>query len=537
MSSELREFKLGHLRGFIDPESGQLRYLRVGPYELLRGIYGSVRRPDWGTVVPKTENFKLTAMRDSFTCTFVARHKDDVMDFTWNGTITGKLVDATHVEIEYSLEGTVEKDTMTNRLGLCLLHPASLQGLPVEIEHKSEACEMMEFPKFIKPDQPFKDTKSISYEVKKGIGIRIELSGDNFETEDQRNYGDASYKTYCHWQESGSPYKIEQGKVVHNVAKLIISTAGFETGDSVPVATSGELPSFGTLFSRNMTDSEMGSLKKMGFSHSQCNTEGSKSAKQIGGPVFMQTQVASVPAELSPDDGILFSPPNQWRKLNDVRGSKKFIQAKGWFIEINGSRPHFDEIDGAAIGLQPKTHQFDTETMMECAWVIPDQADTARYIGAKNIITGPIRLSDSPDARTNGIEAPLFALAAIVNSVKAEVDYLTFFDAETLLKSPAALILTLLAERASRKVRVWDVEPQFVAIECGHMILANLSWEPSEHFKKIAFDSDDNLRVGIKTEYHLFDKSNISEWREVLAKPAKHGTMSAMPPRSILVLG
>jgi hypothetical protein len=537
MSSTLREFNLGNVKGFIDSDSGQLRYLRVGPEELLRGIYGSVRRPDWGTVVPKTTGFKLETKRDSFTCTFIAHHKDEIMDFTWNGKITGKLVDESHVEIEYEFEGTPERDTMTNRLGLCLLHPASLQGKKVEIEHNKESCEMMEFPTFIKPDQPFKDTKAISYEVKKGIGIRVELYGDGFETEDQRNYGDASYKTYCHPQEWGSPYKAAQGKLIHHRAKLIISTSGYDGETAIPQETSGQLSSLGTLFTRKMAVHEMEPLLKMGFTHAQATTEGVGPAKLIGGPVYLQTQIATVPVDFSPNDGVLFSPSRDWQKLNNTRGAKTFIQTKGWFIEMNGSRPHFDEIDGAALGLQPKTHQFDTETMMECAWVIPDQAATARHIGAKSIIVGPIRLSDMPDERTNGIEAPLFALAAVVNSVKAKVDCLTLFDADTLLKSPAALVLHLLSKRTSNTIRAWDVEPELVMIECGHLILANLSWEPSENFKKVPFDATDNLKTGIKGEYHLFNKDNISDWREVLAKPAKHGNLSAIPPRTIVVLG
>ena len=537
MSSELREFKLGHLRGFIDPESGQLRYLRIGPHELLRGIYGSVRRPDWGTVVQKVQDFKLDHKHNSFNCRFIAQHKDEVMDFTWVGVIVGRLIDETSIEIKYELEGTVEHDTETNRLGLCLLHPASLQGGAVEIEHKSDACEMMVFPKFIKVDQPFKDTKAISYEVKKGVGIRIELAGDGFETEDQRNYGDASYKTYCHWQELGSPYKVEKDKVIHQIAKLVISTAGFSGEEAVPVATTGELPSLGTLFRRPMTELEMKSLKEMGLTHSQAVTGGLESAKQIKGPIFLQTQTPSVPVEFSPNDGILYSPANQWRKLKAIKGAKKFVHTKGWFIEMNGSKPDFDGIDGACLAVQPKTHQFDTETMMECAWVIPDQVDSARHMGAKNIIVGPIRLSDTADERTYGIEAALFSLASIANSVKARADYLTFFDAETLLKSPAALALALLAERTSNKVRVWDIDAQFVAIECGHMILANLNWEPSEYFKKLPFDSQENLQVGIKGDYHLLDKDNIADWRAELAKPSKHGMLSAIPPRSIVILG
>ena len=536
MSSELREFKLGPLRGIIDPDSGQLRYLRIGPHELLRGIYGSVRRPDWGTVVQKVHDFKLDTKRESFHCSFVAAHKDEKMDFTWAGTITGQVVGDGQIEIEYHLEGTVPSDQMTNRLGLCLLHPASLKGIPAVIDHGGGSNSIIPFPIFIKPDQPFKDTKSISYEVGNSIKFRLELSGDNFETEDQRNYGDASFKTYCHWQESGSPYPVKKGQVISNRAKIIINPSG-AAGETAPTETEGELPSLGTLFKRSMTTAEMSTLMSFHFTHAVATTDGLTSAKQGGGPTFLQTQTATVPSELSSNDGILFSPSGQWKKLGDVHGTKKFIQAKGWFIEMNGSRPQFDDIDGAALGLQPKTHQFDTETMMECGWVITDQVASARHLGAKTIMVGPARLSDEPDSRTNGIEAALFALAVVANSVKAKADYVTLFDAETLLKSPAAFVVSMLSDRRSNRVQVWDIDSQFVAIECGHMILANLSWEPSEHFKKLSFDSQENLQVGIKTEYHLLDKDNIANWREVLAGPAKHNVLSALPPRSIVVLG
>ena len=405
------------------------------------------------------------------------------------------------------------------------------------IEHGPESHDMIPFPEYIKADQPFKDTKAISYEVKPGVGIRIELSGDGYETEDQRNYGDNSFKTYVHAQEWGSPYPVKKGQLIHNIAKLTIHTAGLGHDEATPVASSGDLPSLGTLFNRKMAIEEMDHLMSLHFSHAQANLEGLESAKVVGGPVFLQTQIANVPVALSPNDGILFSPPNQYKKLNAVRGAKKYLAAKGWFMEINGSHPSFDEIDGASLGIQPKTHQFDTETMMECSWVIPDQVKSAHHMGAKSVVVGPVRLSDTPDPRTNGIEAALMTIGTIVNAVKAKAEFVTLFDAETLLTSPAALVLALLADRTSNHVRVWDVEPEFVAIECGRMILANLSWEENVHFKKITFDSEDNLKVGIKGDYHLFDKNNIANWRDVLAAPARHSIVDALPPRSIIVLG
>jgi hypothetical protein len=273
------------------------------------------------------------------------------------------------------------------------------------------------------------------------------------------------------------------------------------------------------------------------MTHALCTTEGIESAKLIGGPVFLQTDQLIIPSELAPNDGILYSKANDVAKLNALRGARRFLAARSWFIEMNGARPKLAAVEGVSLGMHPKTHQFDTETMMEMAWVLPDQAESARNYGAQTIIAGPIRLSDSPDERTNGIEAALVALASIVNGVKAYADYVTLFDAETLLTSPAMLPIALMAERHSNKVRVWDFEPDFVMIECGKLIFANLSWEATDIFKHVDFDSIENRQVGIKGEYHLFDQSNVVNWRKVLRSPAKHGTLSALPPRSIVVLG
>ena len=50
--SQTVEIQFGPFMVEIEKDSGQLRYLRAGTTELLRGIYGSVRHSDWGTVLP-----------------------------------------------------------------------------------------------------------------------------------------------------------------------------------------------------------------------------------------------------------------------------------------------------------------------------------------------------------------------------------------------------------------------------------------------------------------------------------------------------
>ncbi|MFY7882711.1 MAG: hypothetical protein ACOVR6_10490, partial [Fimbriimonas sp.] len=93
--SQTVEIQFGPFMVEIEKDSGQLRYLRAGTTELLRGIYGSVRRSDWGTVLPTISDFQLKRTASSFTCTFTALHEDGDVGFEWNGTIEATLTDAT----------------------------------------------------------------------------------------------------------------------------------------------------------------------------------------------------------------------------------------------------------------------------------------------------------------------------------------------------------------------------------------------------------------------------------------------------------
>ena len=43
--------RLGEVEFDFEPQSGYLRYVRVGSIELIRGIYVAVRKADWGTPV------------------------------------------------------------------------------------------------------------------------------------------------------------------------------------------------------------------------------------------------------------------------------------------------------------------------------------------------------------------------------------------------------------------------------------------------------------------------------------------------------
>jgi hypothetical protein len=79
------------------------------------------------------------------------------------------------------------------------------------------------FPKLIAPWQPLKDVRAITTELEQGVSATVRLEGDVFETEDQRNYGDASFKTYSTPQDLPKPVQVRAGDVVRQ--RVIVSVS------------------------------------------------------------------------------------------------------------------------------------------------------------------------------------------------------------------------------------------------------------------------------------------------------------------------
>jgi len=116
-------------------------------------------------------------------------------------------------------------DFLRNRIGLCILHPITeCAGKPVAIEHVNGSLEQGSFPRDISPHQPFFDLRSLSYEVANtGISARLEMEGDTFEMEDQRNWTDASFKTYCTPLALPLPHPVKTGDRVEQSVALSLS--------------------------------------------------------------------------------------------------------------------------------------------------------------------------------------------------------------------------------------------------------------------------------------------------------------------------
>jgi hypothetical protein len=199
--------------------AGEIRDIRVGSREVLRRIYVAVRDRNWRRVPAFVHNVRDTIGPESFDLQFEVENKQEEIDFHWTGSIVGK----NNGTISFTMEGTARSTFWRNRIGFCVLHSsAELAGSRCSIETVEGACLSGEFPRFISPHQVFAKIRAISHEVVPAILAEVRLEGDVYETEDQRNWSDASYKTYCPPLSLPFPAEILAGSAVSQAITVAV---------------------------------------------------------------------------------------------------------------------------------------------------------------------------------------------------------------------------------------------------------------------------------------------------------------------------
>jgi hypothetical protein len=191
-----------------------LRRIRVGPHEVVRGVYAAVRDQNWGTVEPTFSRYDLEAGADSFRLRFTAEHRRGEIDFAWDGEYagepTGRLV--------FRFDGVCRTAFRKNRIGFCVLHPPELAGSPYVRETPAGPIEER-FPERISPRRDVADIAALRYQAGP-VGVALRFSGDRFDMEDQRNWTDASYKTFCTPLALPYPVRMEAGERISQTVTL-----------------------------------------------------------------------------------------------------------------------------------------------------------------------------------------------------------------------------------------------------------------------------------------------------------------------------
>jgi len=246
--------------GALDCEliGGNLRNIRFNGVEVLRAISFVVRDRDWGTYAPVFHDLAIEEEEDRFAVRYHAQCRGAGGErLVYSGRIAGSPT-----RLAFEAEAVPEGDFLTNRCGFTLLHPVvGLAGEPVDVEHVDGRREHARLPDLIAPQQPFKDMRAITHQVAPGVRATCRMEGDSFEMEDQRNWSDASYKTYVRPLALPWPYVLPAGVPVRQQVRLDIETKGLPVAakrDDEPVTlmlggVQGRLPAFGLVITPQET--------------------------------------------------------------------------------------------------------------------------------------------------------------------------------------------------------------------------------------------------------------------------------------------
>jgi hypothetical protein len=427
-------------------EAGDLRYVRLGEQEVIRRIYVAVRDHNWATIPMRISELKIDSADDRFTITYSADHQEREINFHWDATIQG----TPEGQISFSMQGQARSTFKRNRIGFCVLHPPECAGTPCRIVQEFGDIVEKPFPRLIAPapkDDPFQEIREMTYPVADGAWADLKFDGDIFETEDQRNWSDGSYKTFCTPLRLPFPVTIEAGTEVSQRVQLRLRTDA--PMSATPLQSSairlriGEqavpLVHIGLALSKHAhTDQQIDRLKALNLSHVRTELQiGQPSARRdyqaavseagrIGAPLEIAVYVArqndakrqledlaswiepehSIARWLIFQTGALTTPPAVFEAARQILGARTPNAQFGggstaYFTELNRERPDLHSADILCYSVNPQVHAFDNTSLVENAQAIAYTVESARALaGRRSVAVSPITLRPrfNPDA-------------------------------------------------------------------------------------------------------------------------------------------
>src|SRR5215212_3698154 len=440
-----RHLRAGPLTAVL--EGGDLRYVKLGADTVVLRIYAAIRDRNWNTIEPRFLSYELDQDDDGFAVRFVAENVSNDVDFEWRGSITGTRDGV----ITATMDGVARKSFLRNRIGWCVLHPMELAGVEATIE-TPQGTVAGPFPDLISPHQPFIDMQSIAHETTSGeISIRFE--GDLWEMEDQRNWTDASYKTYSTPLRLPYPVEIQEGDRVWQQVTIearggeaAIPVSGGPVRVTVDPARGRTIPPVGLGVASHgapLGDEDVALLRALKPAHLHLALDLTKP----GWGESLARVLVFADGEMVTDETVLAAA----REALAQSGVKTLVGGgtRAYFTELNRATLPLAAMDVVSYTLNPQVHAFDNASMTETLAAQPETVRSARAIvGDRPLVVGPITLrppfnpnATGPEPKPVPGELPssvdyrqpsLFAagwLAGSLNALgNAGVDALTYFE-------------------------------------------------------------------------------------------------------------
>ena len=403
--------------------------MRLGDEEILRRIYVAFQDRNWTARPWRIQSEEIDDRGDSFTIRATARGSFDAEPFTWTVEIAGHA-DGT---LRYSLRGETSAPFLRNRLGICVLHPmAGFAGRRCDIVHTDGSTDSSSFPDQISPHQPFLDITAMTFPVGDAGQARLDFTGEVFETEDHRNWSDASYKTYCTPISLPFPVEVRPGDVISQSVILTLSDVPAQAPEHPaegPVeitvdAAAVDLPSIGVhLTSAPWTDGEESFLRSLGLGHVHADVDAASPdaserirdavsrARTLGSRVLIALHspgdpdpALSAPLAEAGDTlaGIWIINPQE--KVTSRATLDAWRSRLGpdlpwgcgtnlYFTELNRQPPDTAGLEWTTFSVNPQVHAHDDRSVLQnTATLAVIAADAPRLTGPTRVHVGPVSL-------------------------------------------------------------------------------------------------------------------------------------------------
>ncbi len=432
-------------------EAGNLRYIRLGGIELIRAVSFIARDAVWGTYTPEITDLTIEETPETFRVTYSAVVGDGDQTFRYDAVIEARA----DGYLRFEAHGRAATEFVTNRTGFVVLHPLDgVAGTEATIEDADGLSATVRFPDLIAPYQPMTNLRAITHAFAPGARVTCRMEGDVFEMEDQRNWTDASFKTYCRPLGLPWPYALAAGtEVAQAVTVSVIGKTAEARGRSDDVslrigAPLGTVPALGIGIDPADMDATAANADMLrtvapgiavfrhdpNLGHNRSHLEkAAQIAGALGAEAWLQLVVrsidgfagelaglgATVAALGSPFDAIFVSPAadlsgvlpgSTWPPcppLADLYDAarKAFPGVRlgggmfAYFTELNRKRPPMEDIDLVTFQTSAINHAADDRSVSETLETLPHIAATARIIaGGMPYVVGPsgIGVRDNP---------------------------------------------------------------------------------------------------------------------------------------------
>jgi hypothetical protein len=289
------------------------------------------------------------------------------------------------------------------------------------------------------------DLRALTHEAAPGLRVTCRMEGDTFEMEDQRNWTDASYKTYVRPLALPWPYTLAAGTAIEQAVTLTISgaTRAAKSREGVVVLkmgdTLGTAPAVGLGLDPDEVQSTRATASTLALArpaHVICHYDPRRghdrerlrdlagTAARLGARPWLEAIIVSVddfPREIadlgaavaaigSPFEVVLLSPapdlkctlpgsvwppaPPPEEMFRAARQAFPGARIGGgmfsFFTELNRKRPPLAELDMVSFTTAALVHAGDDRSVMEGLESLPAVAASARVIaGGLSLAVGP----------------------------------------------------------------------------------------------------------------------------------------------------